>query len=103
MSAKLWFALSIAVVGVFAPATRAQNPPRLVPLDSSGLITYYIAEGISTFGNRPGENNVMRTDGSAENFDRYRRTLKTRADLAKVRWLSDADASRVTALYTIQR
>jgi len=33
----------------------AQTPPKLVPLDSTGLITYYIAEGIPTFGSRPGD------------------------------------------------
>jgi hypothetical protein len=42
---------------------------------------------------------VMRTEGSAENFQRYRMRLKTRADIAKVAWLSDADAARIRQLY----
>jgi hypothetical protein len=42
---------------------------------------------------------VMGTEGSAENFQRYRRRLKTRADIAKVAWLSDADGERIRQLY----
>ena len=188
-------------------AGRAQRPPTLQPLDATGLITYYIADGIPKFGSRPGDNelatwafdeweraaggairfeqipeeafalvrlywmssargtygemrpnvtrrgpaalvfvrpdtharhktlgpaaakdallrdtivyltslheighalgldhtaaagDVMRTEGSAENFQRYRQRLKTRADIAKVPWLSAADTSRIRQLY----
>lgn len=45
------------------------------------------------------ESDVMRTEGSSENFDRYRQQLKTRADMAKVSWLSDADTARIRKLY----
>ena len=201
-----------ALVVLSILAARAQTPPKLVPLDAAGLITYYIAEGIPAFGSRAGdvelatwafeewerhaggairldlitdegmalirlywhrenrrqygqmkshigslrrrqailyirpdthskhktlgpaaardsllrdtivymtclheighalglghsavESDVMRTEGSAANFDRYRRTLKTRADLASVSWLSDADALRVRELYKKER
>src|SRR5688572_5528992 len=44
-----------ALLGALGLSPRAQTPPRLVPLDSTGLITYYIADGIPTFGNRPGD------------------------------------------------
>jgi hypothetical protein len=45
------------------------------------------------------ETDVMRADASAENFQRYRRRLKTRADISKVPWLSDADTARIRQLY----
>jgi hypothetical protein len=189
----------------------AQTPPKVVPLDSTGLITYYIAEGIPTCGSRPGdlelatwafdewqrsaegairfepfadegtalirlywhaskpreygqmrsnigtfdrrtaliyvrpdsylkhktmgpaatrdpllrdtivylsclheighalglghttaERDIMRTEGSFANFAEYRRRLNTRSDIAKVPWLSDADQSRLRALYPRQ-
>jgi hypothetical protein len=190
---------------------RAQPPPKLVPLDASGLITYYVAEGIPTFGSRAGdielatwafqewersaggairlepiadegmalirlywlswavrkygetrpeianrrravlvfvrpdtfakhktlgpaaakdsllrdtivymtclheighalglghsavEDDVMRTEGSVPNFERNRQTLKTRADIASVSWLSGADTLRVRELYKKER
>ena len=201
---------AFVVLGILA--AHAQTPPKLVPLDAAGLITYYIAEGIPAFGSRAGdvelatwafeewerhaggvirlepitdegmalirlywhrenrrqygqmtsrvgslhrrqailyvrpdahskhetlgpaavkdpllrdtivyltclheighalglghtaaENDVMRTEGSDANFDRYRRTLKSRATLASVSWLSDADALRLKELYKKER
>ena len=193
---------------VAANSATAQGPPRLVPLDGTGLITYYVAGGIPAFGSRTGDielatwafqewersaggairlepiadegtalirlywmswgrgkygdarpqiangrraalvfvrpdtyakhktlgpaaandlllrdtivymtclheighalglghtaaqDDIMRSEASATNFERYRRQLKTRADITKVTWLSADDISRVRGLYT---
>jgi hypothetical protein len=50
-------------------------------------------------GHTDAEEDVMRTEGAADNFRRYRQRLKTRADIAKVEWLSDADTARIRRLY----
>jgi hypothetical protein len=50
--------LLLGLITVSMPSARAQNPPKLRPLDSSGLLTYYIAEGIPTFGSRDGDNEL---------------------------------------------
>ena len=50
-------------------------------------------------GHTTAEEDVMRTEGSAPNFERYRKKLKTRADIANVAWLSDADTALIRALY----
>jgi hypothetical protein len=205
MKSRLW--LGAAVVVAMSVAGGAQKPPTLVPLDATGLITYYIALGIPTFGSRPGdhelatwafdeweraaggairlepipeeapalirlywmawrpseygqmtphvanrrraalvfvrpnthllhkmlgpaaesdpllrdtivyltclheighalglghttaENDVMRAEGFAPNFERYRQKLRTRADIAKLAWLSEVDTLRIRGLY----
>jgi hypothetical protein len=45
------------------------------------------------------ETDVMRADASAENFQRSRRRLKTRADIPTVSWVSDANAAGIRQLY----
>ena len=50
-------------------------------------------------GHTAADDDIMRTEASPPNFVRYRQKLKTRADIAKVLWLSAADTSRIRQLY----
>jgi hypothetical protein len=50
-------------------------------------------------GHSAADEDVMRTEGSSENFSRYRQTVKTRGDLAHVSWLSEHDTLRLRALH----
>lgn len=50
-------------------------------------------------GHTTAENDVMRAEGFAPNFERYRQKLSTRADIAKVAWLSEVDTLRIRGLY----
>jgi hypothetical protein len=50
-----------------------------------------------------GQEDVMREGETASNlarFQRYRRALKTRADIMTTRWLSPRDVARLTSLYS---
>jgi hypothetical protein len=50
--------LGVAVAVAMSLAGSAQAPTRLVPLGTERVITYYIADGIPTFGSRPGDNEL---------------------------------------------
>ena len=54
-----WF-LVIAAVAVTAMAPRAQSLPTLTPLDASGRVTYFIAEGLPGSEFRPADRDLAR-------------------------------------------
>ncbi len=52
---KISVLFALGALLVSSLSARAQNLPKLVPLDSKGLLTYYIAEGIPSFGSESGD------------------------------------------------
>jgi predicted Zn-dependent protease len=50
-------------------------------------------------GHSSNENDVMYTNGSFGNFERYRKRLATRTDIGKLAWLSDNDKAQLKVLY----
>ena len=51
--------LVVAVTASFVINAQVGPPPRLTPLDATGRVTYYIADGIERSGDRAGDTELV--------------------------------------------
>lgn len=84
--------LVIFVTGALAVSAQVGPPPRLTPLDATGRVTYFVADGIERSGHRPGDTELVtwalhEWEAAAGGALRFERSDVETSGLIRIYWL----------------